>query len=351
MTHAVLHVLGSARVEGASIARIVALLGEQLKGEKYRLHAWFLADDGPLREELEASGIATRFIRWPGGAGDLRGLASFCLALRASEFAIVHQHYGGRIIRMVTRAVSRARIIFHAHGRVDEQAPRMRLPINTGTCDRVVACSRAVAGQVVGREARVIYAGVKAVPARTRANRGKPVVIGAASRMVPSKGLGVMIDAVDLLHRRHPEVRVELAGDGREREILEGKVRELGMRNVTFLGWRKLDEVIPSWDIFVQPSLQEPFGLANLEAMREALPVVASRTGGIPEVIVDGSTGILVDPGDARSLAEALGRLVADEGLRREMGAAGRRLALDVFSPEALGRSVESLYDEVLSER
>jgi glycosyltransferase involved in cell wall biosynthesis len=351
MTVQVLHILGSARPEGASIARMVGILGEGIDARRFRLHAWFLEEDGPLREELEASGVSTRYVAWPGGMGNLRGAAAFWRALRGGDFAIVHQHYGGRSIRLVTRAATRARIACHLWGRVDERTPQLRLPIERKTCDRLIACSRSVAEQVVGARAKVVYAAVKpgAAEAGARLPRER-LVIGAASRMVPSKGLDTLIDAAEILQKRLPSARVEIAGDGPEREALARRAAAKGLDNVVFLGWRQqIEEVLDRWDVFVQPSLQEPLGIANLEAMRQGIPVVGSRTGGIAEVVVDCVTGILFTPGDAQELAQALERLALDERLRHAMGDAARRRALEVFSRDAMVAALSAVYDEMLA--
>lgn len=124
---------------------------------------------------------------------------------------------------------------------------------------------------------------------------------------------------------------------------------------------RELTQVLSTATVFVCPSLYEPFGLVNVEAMGCEAPVVASAVGGIPEIVVDGETGILVpveltatgaaaDPGGyARGLAEAINRLVSDPATARRMGQAGRRRAVECFSWQAVAKRTVALYDSLVS--
>jgi glycosyltransferase involved in cell wall biosynthesis len=102
---------------------------------------------------------------------------------------------------------------------------------------------------------------------------------------------------------------------------------------------------------FACPSVYEPFGIINLEAMACERPVVASAVGGIPEVVVPGRTGFLVPPADPRALAEALNRLLRDRALARGMGLAGRRRAEDHFSWTAIAAKTWRMYEELLKEK
>ncbi|MEJ6021298.1 glycosyltransferase family 4 protein [Ramlibacter sp. PS4R-6] len=349
MTHDVLHVLGTARPEGASIARIVGSLGELIDKRRFRLHAWFLGEDGPLRGELEARGVATRCLGWSGGIRDVGGVVDFVRALRGRRFAIVHQHQGGRSVRLAARLAGDSKLVSHVHGVVDESHPWQRSSTSVPSCDRVIACSRFVASQIVGAHAVVIHSGVEPLAAPVPCRKEGQVLVGAASRMVPSKGLGVLIDAAGLILAAGINARIEIAGDGPERDSLEREVRRRNLTNVRFLGWRNTFALLPGWDIFVQPSIHEPFGLANIEAMNHGLPVVASATGGIPEIVQNGSTGLLVEPGDAAALAKAILRLVRDPLLRHQMGVAGKLRVAEHFSSGAMARAVSGLYEDLLA--
>src|SRR5207247_1768501 len=130
-------------------------------------------------------------------------------------------------------------------------------------------------------------------------------LIGAVGRLSPEKGQNVLLQALPSVLAAFPQAACVLAGEGPARAALEAEARRLGIGDrVVFLGLRRdVPMVLAALDLFVQPSIYEGFGLSLLEAMAAGLPVVASRVGGIPELIEDGRTGLLVPPQDSMALA------------------------------------------------
>ena len=116
------------------------------------------------------------------------------------------------------------------------------------------------------------------------------------------KGIDFLLSAAAVLRREFPGLRVEIAGSGPQHEKLGKMATQVGLGGqVKFLGWiDNLNSVLPRWDVFVMPSLEEGFGIAALEAMAAGLPVVATSVGGLPELIEDGKTGWLVPPAMTR---------------------------------------------------
>ena len=165
--------------------------------------------------------------------------------------------------------------------------------------------------------------------AAPRAEHGA-VTIGAVSRLSPEKGLDDLLSAVAMLRDRATTVRVVLAGDGPSRRMLERKTEQLKLGDrVEFRGevaHADVPTVLQDLDIFAMPSTAEGFGVSALEASAMRLPVVASDIHGIPDVVANGESGILVPPSNPRALADAIARLAADATLRRRMGDAGRAL-------------------------
>ena len=140
-----------------------------------------------------------------------------------------------------------------------------------------------------------------------------------------------------------------VCGDGSERVALERLAAELAIE-VRFLGeQRQVADVLAALDVFVLPSRAEGLGVAILEAMAMALPVVASRVGGIPDAVIDRDTGLLVPPEDTGALAAAIDRLVADEDERRRLGERGRARVLAEFSLARSAERYEALYEELQS--
>ena len=162
-------------------------------------------------------------------------------------------------------------------------------------------------------------------------------------RLVRGKGVDIVLRALQLLTQKNIPFRYIVAGDGPERENLEQLARECGVRQKThFAGYVTEEEkwsLLQSADVFVMPSRVKPneqhegFGLAFVEAGAFGMPSVGTRCGGIPEAVLDGETGILVDPESPSRLAEALTFLYNDLRKRKEMGEAGRKRAITQFSP------------------
>jgi glycosyltransferase involved in cell wall biosynthesis len=178
------------------------------------------------------------------------------------------------------------------------------------------------------------------------------VVVGAASRLSPEKGFDALLRAVAALRVRGVPVRALLAGDGPSRAGLERLTDDLGIRrHVEFTGEVPHDgvpAVLQRLDIFAMPSTWEGFGVSALEASAMELPAVASDIHGIPDVVADGRTGILVPPADPDALAAAIERLAGDAALRRTMGAAGREFVRRNYRWQDNAALMEKLYSEMV---
>lgn len=178
---------------------------------------------------------------------------------------------------------------------------------------------------------------------------GRPRVL-FMGRLVPQKGVRTLIEAAGIL--RTSDVQVLLVGDGPERPVLEREVSRLGLvHTVHFLGFvphSRVPAVLAHADLLVLPSLYEELGTVLLEAMWSSLPVVASRTGGIPDVVTDETTGLLVPPGEPRALAKAIDRVLGSPDLARRLAEAASRQAKD-YDWEVLAGRVLDVYRGVSS--
>jgi len=172
-----------------------------------------------------------------------------------------------------------------------------------------------------------------------------PVALTLCS-LVERKGIDVLLQALAL----QPDIVLWIGGDGPERSALEALAGELKLESrVRFLG-RRADkaDLLAACDLFVLPSRAEGLGVAALEAMALARPVVASAVGGLGEVVVDGETGLLVPPEDPQALSHALHELGGDSALRAQLGEAGAARAREHFLAERMVHDYEKLYREVL---
>ena len=180
-------------------------------------------------------------------------------------------------------------------------------------------------------------------------------------RIAPIKGLETLLDAVGCLRSAGTPARLAVIGgetdeptDGHEADVRRRAAR-LGLGDaVTFVGAQP-QERLRDWyvasDVTVLPSYYESFGMVALEAMERARPVIAAEIGGLGELVEDGVTGLLVPPGEAEPLAEAIVRLAGDLELSARMGEAGRRRALEHFLQERCTARTEALYEEALNGR
>jgi len=175
---------------------------------------------------------------------------------------------------------------------------------------------------------------------------GKEPRLLCVGRLIPIKGHLVLLRALAQARARVPHVALDVAGRGPLEPALKSYARELGLDNaVRFLGFvSPVQRAIEDAAIVVVPSLGEGFGMVALEAMERARPVIASAVGGLPEIVADGETGIVVPPGDADALADALVALGGDLERAAAMGRAGRERALGEFTPEQSVRRIEELY-------
>jgi glycosyltransferase involved in cell wall biosynthesis len=194
---------------------------------------------------------------------------------------------------------------------------------------------------------RTIYNGVPDLPVEPLPRRGSGPVIGAVGRLAPEKGYDLAIRAL----RDVPDATLVLVGDGSERERLGALAADLGVANrVELAGWSEEPRrYLPGFDAFVLPSRQEGFPLAVVEAMLASVPVVAADVGSVGEAVLDGETGYLVPVEDPAALAERLRHLLSDRELAQRLGRSGRERARAHFTAEAMARSFERLYREILT--
>ncbi len=174
-------------------------------------------------------------------------------------------------------------------------------------------------------------------------------VVGNVAALVPHKGQRHLIEAAQLVVRQVPDARFVIAGEGELRAALERQIKEHHLeKHVLLAGFRPdVLSLHKAFDIFVMSSITEGLGTSLLDAMACGKPVVATTAGGIPEVVVDGETGFLVAPRDHAAMADAIVKLLKDDGLRARMGAAGLHRARKKFSAERMVQETLRVYKRV----
>ena len=175
-------------------------------------------------------------------------------------------------------------------------------------------------------------------------------VIGVVARLDLQKGFQSLLDAVGQLGERFPSLKVVVVGEGPDRGVIEQMIEQKGLRDKIMLAGGRSDmgNVYASMDIFVLPSLNEGLPMTVLEAMAASKPVIATRVGAIPRLIEEGKNGLLVNPGDAAALRDAIARLLGDDDLCRRMAARGHESVAENYTAGAMARQYRAMYDEVL---
>lgn len=231
-----------------------------------------------------------------------------------------------------------------------------------GAARQVVAVSQAAARNIAQMttlpldQIAVIAPGVPAAafwPGASKADDAGPATIAFIGRLAPEKGCDMLIRALAALQS---EARLVVIGEGPEQPALESLAAELGLADRAAFAGRVDDatraRLLSEADILAAPSQHlELFGMVAVEGMLSGLPVVASATGGLQEIVVHGETGFLVAVGDQTGWSCALGQLLASRERRRAMGEAGRRRALQHFTAETMVGQYAKLYDDLVGMR
>ena len=178
-------------------------------------------------------------------------------------------------------------------------------------------------------------------------------VIGTVCVLRPQKALTVLIDAAALLVERHPGLKVVIVGHGPQQPELERRIAELGLERTVVLAGHRDDvpDLIRGFDVAVCSSDFEGTPLSVLEYMQTGLPIVATRVGGIPDIIEDGGQGLLVEPRDPAGLAAAVERLLGEPGLAARLGSSARERQHAEFDIDVTVRAIERIYEGLASGR
>lgn len=338
----------------------------RLKEEGFDLSLWVLKEGGEELESIRRGGHAVRALAEP-GSPRTAPLLRLLREIRAERFDLIHSHLFWA--NLAARAAGRwgaVPVVINSHHGFDgwlSLSHRLLEKSTFGFADRLVACSEAVRRAAV-EHLRLPAEKVLAIPngipverfadrsqrAAARAELGvgsEACVVGSVGRLdEPVKGYAVLLEAMEQVCARCSEVVCLLCGDGPARATLErmARTRRLATK-VRFLGERKdVPRLLQAMDLYVQPSRMEGFGLSVLEAMASALPVVATTTGGLPEVALDGVTADLVPPGDAPALARRIEALTRDPGRRAAYGKAGEARARGEFPLARMVAAWAALY-------
>ena len=307
---------------------------------------------------------------------DLAALIRLYLVLRRKKFDIIHTHTAkaGALGRMAAYLAGNKKVIHMPHGHNFYGYFNFLLTQFTIWIERFLAQFTTLFialtelekkdlldfGIAEGKKIRVVYSGIEAglydIDRAEGLMRKKEFglkeddpVVGMVSRLERVKGAQYFIEAAAEILRKNPGVKFLIVGEGSLRGQLEKKVKRLGLsESIKFCGWRQdVPEIISSFDILVQPSLNEAVGMVLLEAQCLGIPVVATRVGGIPEIVVDGQTGMLVAPADSRALTECVYDLLTDTERRKKISARSKAWIEEKFSARKMVENIGLIYEEM----
>jgi glycosyltransferase involved in cell wall biosynthesis len=352
---------------GGAEGQLVSL-ARGLRGSPYTpVVACLSAVSEPHASLLASAGIEVKLFPRRGGR-DLSRLRALSSWLRSRRPAVVHSWLvGANAYAYGATRLCGARP-FVASSRTSMSIESSIARILHGwvfrRADAVIANSRAV-GEFTSRYYGVRRSSIHVVPngvdmelfagrdeaagairAEAGAAPGSPLV-GTVGRLSPEKNIALFVSAAEAIGTVMPGARFVVAGDGPERAALERESAERGLSGrILFLGDRAdIPSVLSGMDIFVLPSATEGLPNAVMEAMAAGLPVVATRVGGTPEVVTEGVTGRLVDPGDAGAISRVVVELLGDAEGSRSMGSAGRERIRSEFSVARMVAATLGVYD------
>ena len=193
-----------------------------------------------------------------------------------------------------------------------------------------------------------IYTGIDFQSADKKKNnikKNNKIVITCVSRLRPRKGHKYLFEALALIKSELKDVDVWIVGDGEMKEVLEKQVKGLSCRNIKFLGERNdVAKLLSQSDIYVLPTTSDTLPIAIIEAMFASKAIITTNVGGIPEIIQDQHTGLIVEPGDAQQLAEKLSLLLSDPGLRDNLAQNAKAYANKHLTDKNMAKKVEEIY-------
>lgn len=326
---------------------------------RYSVNLFSLLGPGPLIAKAKKLGIEAVSLKMK-TKFDLISLLKIFFYLRGKRVDILHTHlYHSNIIGYFLKKWKKIPIfLYTSHGLPIKKNSPLSLCNNLimrRANQQIIAVSFDVKrklinyGKVKPEKITVIHNGTD-VGEFLPSEGGKGILVGTIATLRPVKGHRYLLYAAALVLKKVPDVKFLIIGQGPLRNSLEELAGKLNIaKNVIFMGYQKdITEILARLTLFVLPSIREPLGICLLEAMAAGLPVVATNVGGIPEVVKEKETGLLVPPKDPEALAQVILTLLEDKEKAKNMGIAGRKRVEQKFTIGTMIRKTEQVYQDLI---
>jgi glycosyltransferase involved in cell wall biosynthesis len=349
------------------LQQVVVNLCRNIDRHRFHVTVLCLRSLGPLAKEIERLGIKVILLPQKTRGTDYFSFLKVAKILRQEGTQVIHSHNTQPLVDGTLGAILSGgwqRIIHTDHAR---QFPdKLRYMLAEWCCSHFVYRMFGVSEQTtvnlrkferisvkklktiengIDRGLFEVCIDVKAKRTELGLSHSGPV-IGVVTRLEKVKGLSYLLHAMPRILTMYPSVTLLVVGEGAERRALENESAELGIQsNVVFIGCRfDIPEILQVLDVYLLPSLSEGLPMGVLEAMAAGCPVIATDVGGVPSVVADRESGLLVAPRNTRKIADAVIQLLADEQLRKQFSQRGFQKFESKFSAAFMTKRYENHY-------
>lgn len=347
-------------LQTGGLERLLVEIARHCDSNGFELHFVALDGVGQPAQDIELLGCPVTSLNTTGSLTKRQRLRALTELLRREQFDVVHSH--NTLAHFYATAAAKWAgvpvVINTQHGRGCGNSWKALLQFRLANLrtDRIVGVSHDATelcrrdDPFSKRRMQVVWNGIDLQRFAFSGPVTKPVAISVA-RLSPEKDFATLLRATQLVVRDYPDFRLRIVGDGRERSRLEALRQELGLEpHVEFLGERHdVPQLLAQAGFFVSSSTSEGISLTLLEAMAIGLPIVATRVGGNPEIVLDGQTGRLVPSESPSQLAAAMCELLADPRLWSSYGTLGRKRVEEQFNIKHMVTQYEQLYRELFA--
>jgi len=338
---------------------VIANIAEGLDREKFEVSVWCVARGGEIADELREKGINVRILSIFSYHNPINILKlAFLLKKAAPDIVHTHGYFASVIGRIAAKIVRISGVIYHIHTSFYENIRKKNILMEnllSRITDKIVFVSQAAKDSYLPylkvKENKTLLISNGASDTNLRANLKKlNFKVATVASLTPHKGHRYLIEAAKIILNKMPQFEFFIIGKGPLSEDLRNQVSSLRIKSsVKFLGQRmNIYRLLSKMNLFVLPSLREGLPLAAIEAMAVGLPLIVTNVGGLPELIRNGQSGLIVPPAEPLQLAKKIMNVFNNPDKLKKMGKESRRIFEEKFRSEKMVKKLENLYLEII---